>query len=109
VLGGIGAGNQWFDPSVFSAPPDNTFGNVPRNGLLDGPSAVSLDASLAKWFTLKGEARAEFRVDAFNLTNRPQFQLQDVNGEFGNPRFGQVTSTRPDTERVVSFVLRLVF
>jgi hypothetical protein len=107
VLGGIGAGNQWFDPSVFSAPPDNTFGNVPRNGLLDGPNSVSLDASLAKWFSLKGDARAEVRVDAFNLTNRPQFE--NPNGEFGTPRFGQVTTTRPDTERVVSFVLRFVF
>jgi hypothetical protein len=107
VLGGIGAGNPWFDSSVFSAPPDNTFGNVPRNGLLDGPAAVNLDASLAKWFTLKGEARAEFRVDAFNLTNRPQFENPER--EFGTPRFGQITTTRADTVRLVSFVLRVVF
>jgi hypothetical protein len=107
VLGGIGAGNQWFDPSVFSAPPDNTFGNVPRNGLLDGPKSVNLDASLAKWFNLKGDARAEFRIDAFNVTNRPQFENPER--EFGTPRFGQVTTTRADTERVVSFVLRVVF
>ncbi len=107
VLGGIGAGNQWFDPDVFSAPPDDTFGNVPRNALLDGPKSVNLDASLAKWLSLKGDARAEFRIDAFNVTNRPQYE--NPNGEFGNARFGQITTTRPDTERVVSFVLRIVF
>jgi hypothetical protein len=107
VLGGIGAGNQWFDPTVFSAPPDNTFGNVRRNGLLNGPTSVSLDASLAKWLSLKGDARAEFRIDAFNVTNRPQYE--NPNGEFGNARFGQITTTRADTERVVSFVLRVLF
>lgn len=107
VLGGIGAGNLWFDTSRFSAPPDNTFGNVPRNGLLGGPKYVNFDASVAKWFSLKGDARAEFRIDAFNLTNRPQFE--NPNGEFGNARFGQVTTTLANTERTVSFGLRVVF
>ena len=105
VLGAIGAGNQWFDPSVFSAPPDNTFGNVERNALLDGPKYVNLDASVAKWFTLKGDARAEFRVDAFNTTNRAQFD--NPNGEFGNARFGQITTAFG--ERVISFALRVLF
>ena len=107
VLGGIGAGNQWFDPSVFSAPADNTFGNVSRNGLLDGPKYVNLDASVAKWFTLKGDARAKFRIDAFNVTNRAHFE--NPNGEFGNARFGQITTTIADRERVISFALRLLF
>jgi hypothetical protein len=107
VLGGIGANNQWFDPSVFSAPAANTFGNVERNGLLDGPAYVNLDASLAKWFTFKSDVKAEFRIDAFNATNRPQFA--NPNGEFGNPRFGQITTTQAQTERVVRFGLRVLF
>ncbi len=72
-----------------------------------GTLVGNLDASLAKWLSLKGDARTEFRIDAFNLTNRTQYQ--NPNGEFGNPRFGQITTTRADTERVVSFVLRIVF
>ena len=107
VLGGIGAGNQWFDISGFSAPPDNAFGNVQRNALLDGPNYVNLDASVARWFTLKGQARAELRVDAFNILNRAHFQ--NPNGEFGNARFGQITTTVANTERTVSFGLRVVF
>ena len=109
VLGGIGAGNQWFDPSVFSAPADNTFGNVQRNALLDGPKYVNLDASIARWFTLKGEARAEFRIDAFNILNRAHFD--NPNGEFGNARFGQITQTvgGSGTERTVSFGMRVLF
>jgi hypothetical protein len=107
VIGGIGANNQWFETSVFSFPDPNTFGNVKRNDTLDGPAYINLDASLAKWFTFKSDVRAEFRIDAFNATNRPQFERP--NGEFGNARFGQITTTQANTERVVRFGLRLVF
>jgi hypothetical protein len=107
VLGGIGANNQWFDPSVFSFAEPNTFGNVERNGLLDGPAYINLDASLAKWFTFTSDFKAEFRIDAFNATNRPQFA--NPNGEFGNVRFGQITTTQAQTERVVRFGLRVLF
>ena len=107
VVGAIGAGNQWFDTSVFSFPDPNTFGNIQRNALLDGPAYVNLDASVAKWFVLKGETKAEFRIDAFNATNRPQFS--NPNGELGNANFGQITTTQAATERVIRFGLRLVF
>jgi hypothetical protein len=107
VLGGIGAGNQWFDTSVFSFAPANTFGNVERNGLLDGPAYINFDASVAKWFTFRGGVRAEFRIDAFNATNRPHFS--NPNGDLGNARFGQITTTQANTERVVRFGLRVVF
>ena len=51
--------------------------------------------------------KAEFRIDAFNATNRPQFN--NPNGEFGNANFGRITTTQASTERVVRFGLRLVF
>ncbi len=107
VVGGIGAGNQWFETSVFSFPAENTFGNVRRNDLLDGPAYVNLDASVAKWFRFTSEIKAEFRIDAFNATNRPHFQRPI--GDFGNARFGQITTTEANTERVVRFGMRLVF
>ncbi len=107
VVGGIGPSNQWFETSVFSFAAPNTFGNVERNALLDGPAFVNLDLSIAKWFTFSAETKAEFRIDAFNVTNRPQFDRP--NGEFGNVRFGQITTTQAGTERAVRFSLRLIF
>jgi hypothetical protein len=92
---------------VFSLPAPNTFGNVERNGLLDGPAYINLDASLAKWFVVTDTVKAEFRIDAFNATNRPQFS--NPNGEFGNANFGQITTTQANTERVVRFGVRVVF
>lgn len=107
VLGAIGPGNLWFDTSGFSAPPPNTFGNVPRNALLTGPAYVNLDARIAKWFTVRGDMRAEFGIDAFNITNTPHFN--NPNGDFGNAQFGQVTGTIANSERVIRFGLRVVF
>jgi hypothetical protein len=107
VVGGIGPGNQWFETSVFSFAAPNTFGNIERNALLDGPAFVNLDLSIAKWFTFSAETKAEFRIDAFNVTNRPQFDRP--NGEFGNVRFGQITTTQAGTERAVRFSLRVIF
>ncbi|MBI3263945.1 MAG: TonB-dependent receptor [Acidobacteria bacterium] len=107
VRGDIGPGNLWFDTAVFSAPPPNTFGNVPRNALLNGPAFVNLDATIAKWFTVRGNSRAEVRIDAFNITNTPHFS--NPNGDFGNARFGQITSAIAGSERVVRFGLRVVF
>ena len=68
---------------------------------------MNLDLSIAKWFTFSAETKAEFRIDAFNVTNRPQFDRP--NGEFGNVRFGQITTTQAGTERAVRFSLRLIF
>src|SRR5207249_8295164 len=48
VLGAVGPGALWFDTSVFTSPAANTFGNARRNGVLDGPKYVNLDATLAK-------------------------------------------------------------
>ena len=50
-------------------PAPNTFGNLTRNGAgINAPGYVNLDASLVKKFDF-GRRFAEFRVDAFNVTN----------------------------------------
>jgi hypothetical protein len=107
VLGGIGPGSLWFDRSVFSAPEQNTWGNVLRNSLLDGPSYVNVDATLAKKLVLPRGIGGEFRIDVFNLLNRPQFN--NPNGEFGNANFGRITGVIAGSERQMRFGLRLTF
>jgi hypothetical protein len=107
VLGGIGAGNLWFDTSVFSAPAQNTWGNVIRNSLLDGPAYYNADATLAKVLSLPRNIRGEFRVDAFNVFNIPHFD--NPNGVLGNANFGQITVVPAFSERLLRFGLRLMF
>jgi hypothetical protein len=106
VLGGIGPGSLWFDTSVFSTPAANTFGNSPRNGVIDGPRYVNLDATLAKLFTI-GRTKGEFRADIFNVTNTPHFN--NPNGTYLGATFGQITSTIAGSERSLRFGFRLMF
>ncbi len=110
ILGGQGGGKLWFDTSVFSAPAENTFGNVTRNGAgIDGPGYLNLDGSLVKRFEF-GTKYAEFRVDAFNVTNSfhaSQPSNGSANLTFGNAIFGQITASTG--ERLVRFGLRFVF
>jgi len=105
VLGGVGPGLTWFDTSVFSTPPPNTFGNAPRNGVLDGPAYNNLDATLAKIFGLPHGVRGEFRVDTFNVTNSPHFN--NPNGTYLGSTFGQVTSSFG--ERFLRFGVKVTF
>jgi hypothetical protein len=105
IIGDIGNGKLWFDTSVFSAPAENTFGNLSRNGSgVDGPGLVNLDGSLVKRFEI-GHTFAEFRVDAFNVTN--SLHASNPNVTFGSATFGQITGSTG--ERLVRFGLRFVF
>lgn len=104
VLHGIGAGHNWFNPSVFSQPAGCTgkvgtpcpliygqsIGNVSRNKYY-GPGYVQNNASLFKIFTLRESWQLETRVDAFQLTNSPQFA--NPSGSVTSGTFGQITST----------------
>ncbi len=73
VPGGIGPGIQWFDTSVFSSPAANTFGNAPRNGVLDGPRYVNLDATIAKLFTI---GRTQGRIPRRHLQRHEHAAFQ---------------------------------
>jgi hypothetical protein len=52
--------------------------------------------------------KVQFRAEAFNLTNTPQFSNPD-NKVSDCPSFGKITSTLTGTERHVQFALRLQF
>jgi len=102
VLHHIGTGNQWFDPTAFAQPAGcpktgscpleygTTIGNVSRNAYY-GPGYVQDNVSLFKTFPIKESLGLEFRADAFQLSNTPQFN--SPNSTFGSTTFGQVTST----------------
>jgi hypothetical protein len=72
--------DDWFDKSCFVATTDNTatYGNSGRN-ILRGPGSFNIDASLIK-NTKVGRVNTEFRVEAFNVLNHPQFA--QPNGTF---------------------------
>jgi hypothetical protein len=112
VIGDIGPGQQYFDKSVYAAPPANAFGNITRNAGPRGPHYVNLDASLVKRIKVNGRIAAELRADAFNATNTPHFA--NPGRDFGQSNFGQVTGTLGTGDgatgpRLVRFGLRVTF
>ncbi|MFB3812629.1 MAG: carboxypeptidase regulatory-like domain-containing protein [Terriglobales bacterium] len=71
VQGGI---NQYFDPKAFAMQEIGTLGNAPRNSVR-GPGFTEIDLSLSKKFKPTEKTDLEFRAEAFNLINHPNFDL----------------------------------
>jgi hypothetical protein len=95
ILHGVGLGNPWFTTASFAAPVGTAFGNVGRN-YLSGPNFFNLDASLAKSFRFTERLNLELRMEAFGVTNTPQFFFTNGNGTqagvtLGSSSFGQIT------------------
>ena len=91
VLHGIGPSLNWFDPASFSQPTGVTTGNTGRNQFY-GPGFIQDNLSLFKSFPLFREAAFETRIDAFQLSNTPQFANPNT-GTLGAGNFGRITST----------------
>jgi hypothetical protein len=81
--------NNWFLPSAFSTPAPYTYGNASRNSLV-GPGRTNLDWSLFKNFPVREQMMFQFRFEAFNVFNHPQFGYP--NQTVGNSQVGQITS-----------------
>ena len=106
---------RWFDTSAFQSPADvtGTYGDAGRN-ILRGPGQFNIDFSIIKT-TRIARFDTEFRVEAFNLLNHPQFA--QPNGTLGNPLFGQITAMLPNpscalcgtTERNIQLAVKVRF
>jgi hypothetical protein len=109
VLGGLGPGKLYFDPTVYSLPTPGTQGNITRNSGPEGPGFWQLDGALFKRFQISGSKYAEFRVDAYNVTNSVRWGNPGTgyNVAAGNT-FGQITGTS-GSQRSVRFGGRFVF
>ena len=82
--------DKWFDTSCFVRTPDitGTYGDAGR-GIIRGPGSFNIDASLIK-NTKIGRFATEFRLEAFNVLNHPQFA--NPNTTFDNAAGGTITA-----------------
>jgi hypothetical protein len=97
----------WFNTSCFATPPEYQFGNEGRNVLFD-PRIDNLDVSAHREFHLpiRQETALQFRVEAFNALNHPQFA--QPGSTLGTTTFGVVTATS-QANRTLQLGARLVF
>jgi hypothetical protein len=79
---------------------------------LRGPHFSNADLALSKNFSVTEKIRLQFRTEAYNVFNHPNFALP-LNTNFEAPNFGQIVSTvsnsGDDSARVLQFALRLDF
>ena len=71
----------WYNPAAYAIPPlapgqtfAHDYGDA-RRGSLRGPAIYNVDASLFKNFTFKENWKLQFRLEAFNLFNTPEFGI----------------------------------
>lgn len=109
----------WYNPAAFALPAlasgqtfAREYGNA-RRGSLRGPAIYNVDASLFKNLNLTEHVKMQFRVEAFNLFNTPEFALPyaavDQAGSPGTPSLsGSITST-VHASRELQLALKLSF
>jgi hypothetical protein len=98
---------QAFNTAAFVEQAAGTYGNVGRNTLI-GPSFVRWDFSALKNFRMpyKEGHNLQFRFEAFNFPNHPNWGNPVTNIQSGN--FGQILGTRGDM-RNLQMALRYTF
>ena len=110
----LGRPDQWFDPSAFVLQPQGTLGNSAR-GAFRGPDLRTLDLAVIRRIGFGRDARADLRLEVFNLFNRANFgnpTLIAFAGAAANEAplasFGRIRST-VTSSRQLQIGLRLVF
>ena len=114
--------SAWFNVAAFQMPPLGTFGNIGR-ATLTGPGVFSIDFSALKNFNF-GSKYLQFRIEAFNLLNTPNFGDPNTNlsqsnwaaagnnsiPTAGSGAFGTINSIRGTVPmRQLQFALKFVF
>jgi len=104
--------NQWFtgnfsDPACTTGP--DCYGNLGFDAVT-GPGRQNWDLSLLKNFAVTERFKVEFRAEAFNAFNHPQFQGNANTGglgnNFGSGNFGQITSAYDPRELQLALKLK---
>ena len=68
---------------------------------------VNVDFAIFKTFSITERTKMQFRANAYNLANTPQFGAP--NTSFGSANFGLITLSQVNDPRIVELALKLSF
>ena len=83
--------NNYTNRAAFKTTPAFQYGNVARTVNCYGPGYVNSDLSFNKTFRVTEGVTAQFRAEALNAFNTPEFATP--NNTVGNANFGKITQT----------------
>jgi hypothetical protein len=111
IYGARGLAGPYFDTSAFTqVTSPGVFGTAHFDSLR-GPGFANMDVGLFRTFGLRDWLRMQFRAEAFNLTNHPNFNNPDsgvTDGQFGLIN-GTNAGSRLIAERYFRMGLKLTF
>jgi hypothetical protein len=81
--------DSYLNPAAFSTAPAFSYGNAPRTLGCLSPGYDNWDISLFKSFPIRERVSLQFRAEALNAFNTPQFRAPNM--AFGNANFGKIT------------------
>jgi len=112
----LGTPDMYFDPCAFALPEPGTYGSLGRNTVI-GPGLTNFDFALVKNIAFLENKSVQFRAEAFNLFNHPNFNRPGALQEsvklftpFGDriPPNAAIRSTLTDP-RQIQFGLKFTF
>ena len=83
--------NAYYNKAAYTTTGATGYGNAPRDSACYGPGYVNSDLSLNKSFKLKEGVQAEFRAEALNAFNTPQFNGPNLSSDVAAG--GKITGT----------------
>jgi len=92
-------GGRAINPNAFSLPANGEYGNAGRNSVR-GFGVWQMDLAIRREFPIYERLKLQFRAEAFNIFNHPNFGFIDP--FFGDTTFGQATGTLASTLGVLS-------
>jgi len=95
IIGTFGSSGHWFDPTVFSKPANGTFNTQRVRDLIYQPGFQNWNLGLFKAFPITERTGLQFRAEAFNFINHPNWGGGSGGGVNFNPtssNFGKVTT-----------------
>ena len=95
--------SRYWNPDAFVEAPPGQFGNVERNAII-GPGIIGFDAEVHKVFQMpyKESQRLQFRFEAFNVLNHPNWGMPQLNILSGAARPGLPSTAAHQNFGVVS-------
>jgi len=97
--------DRWFNTDAFVLQPFGTFGSAGRNTIVT-PGVIAWDFSAHKDFRFAEKHTVQFRFEAFNFPNHPNWGTPEPTRT--SPTFGQIRSTRTNM-REIQMALKYMF
>jgi hypothetical protein len=96
-LGGGNGAKPYFNLSAFTPALPYTYGNAPRTLPCKGPGYSNSDLSINKNFKVKERVNLEFRAEALNAFNKPEFSQPGNTLTFSSTALTSATYTSSTT------------